>query len=116
MDVVNTVKEHFYNNGYQKGFIEGRRQGDEILAYRLSREAKPTFTVECKGLHTECPVTAENKKLKSRLAKAEELLERCRQGHINLIDYKLLPHVGYDDVSREIVKEIAAFLREVDRP
>ena len=58
----------------------------------------------------------ELQRIRSRLAEAERLLEKTRQGYINLIDVKALPHGKWNDVARGIAEEIYAFLREKSEP
>jgi len=58
----------------------------------------------------------ELQRVRSRLARAEALLEKTRQGYINLIDVKALPHEEWDDVARGIAEEIDVFLQGNPEP
>lgn len=65
-----------------------------------------------------CGRCEEEDRLKTRLTEAGMLLKKIRQGYLNLVEVKALPHEEWDEVARAIAEEIDAFLQnsEPEKP
>ena len=79
----------------------------ERLRKRIEEQKKDWIVI-----NAAVKLTEENKQLQSRLKKAEDLLVKCKQGYINLVELSLLPSLGYDYSATAMGEEIEAFLRK----
>lgn len=76
---------------------------------RLKRLLENPLTQLAGGMNI---LARQAKQAEKRLAEAEELLERCKRGYVNLIELNLLPHLGYEYSALAMSEEIEAFLRK----